>query len=290
MEYGTKEDSMKAAIKMMGLDLDGTVLNEEKKISVRTRQAIIKAIKKGVVVLPATGRPMTGIPEEILKIEGIQYALSANGASVAELSTGKRIHEDCMDYKACADIIKKLEALEVMTDVFLNGRGYSDKKTFEENTKYAPSEAARNYLLSSRKVVDNLPQYLNENKFPVEKITVNFRTEETGALHHKAQVLDILKKYSGLAVVCGVPTNLEITNCSATKGNGLLALGKYLGIGRESIMVCGDSENDLEMIKTAGFGVAMENSPKQVKEAADFITLSNEEDGVAYAIERYVLS
>ena len=87
----------------------------------------------------------------------------------------------------------------------------------------------------------------------------------------------------------GVPTNLEITMATADKGNGMVKLGEYLGITSEEIMTCGDSENDMAMIVAAGFGVAMANGTNEVKEAANYITDSNEEDGVAKVIEKFVL-
>ena len=124
----------------------------------------------------------------------------------------------------------------------------------------------------------------------VEKITVNFK-EEKGVLLWEKEIRERLsEEFPGYAVVKGIPTNLEITVGGATKGNAILHLGELLGIKREEIMVCGDSQNDMEMIKAAGLGVAMGNAAPEVKEAADYITLTNEEDGVAAAIEKFVLS
>ena len=123
----------------------------------------------------------------------------------------------------------------------------------------------------------------------VEKITVNFK-EKDGILLWEKEIRERLsKEFPDCAVVKGVPTNLEITDEQATKGNAILKLGELLGISREEIMVCGDSQNDMEMIKAAGLGVAMGNAMPEVKKAADYITLSNEEDGVAAAIEKFVI-
>jgi len=98
-----------------------------------------------------------------------------------------------------------------------------------------------------------------------------------------------MSEFPQLVAVSGVPTNLEITMATADKGNGMIKLGEYLGITREEIMTCGDSENDMAMIVAAGFGVAMANGTDEVKEAANYITSSNEEDGVAEVIEKFVL-
>lgn len=276
-------------IRMIGLDLDGTVLNDKKEISLRNQKAIREAIKKGVIVLPATGRPLIGIPEEILQFEGIRYAVSANGAVIYDLAEKKKLHEDCMDVETVLSILGRLQKTEIMADVFIDGIGYVEREDFVRNIQYAASEPVREYLIKTRVAVDNLPQFVAQKAQQVQKMTVNFRVMKDGSLFGKSEVLEILEPYSQLAVVSGMATNLEITKRTATKGNGLLKLGRMLGIERENIMACGDSGNDREMLKTVGFGVAMANATADVLEVADFVTGTNEEDGVAYAIERFVL-
>ena len=100
---------------------------------------------------------------------------------------------------------------------------------------------------------------------------------------------DELGRVDGLALVGSLGYNIEINAAGVNKGTGLVELGKLLGTRREEIMACGDGDNDTEMLREAGFGVAMANGEEQVKDAADYITESNEEDGVARAIEKFVL-
>lgn len=276
-------------IRMIGLDLDGTILNNNKEMSPRCQRAIEEAARKGVIVLPATGRPLIGIPEEILRLEGVRYAVSANGAVVYDLVENKKLHEDCMDLETVLSLLIKLQETETMADVFIDGIGYVEREVFASNLQYAESEQMREYLKKTRIAVDNLPQFVEKRGQTVQKMTVNFRMMEDGSLFGKEEVLKILEPYSQLAVVSGMATNLEITKKTATKGNGLLALGKILGIERENIMACGDSGNDREMLRTVGFGVAMANATADVLEVADYVTVSNEEDGVAYVIEQFVL-
>ncbi|MEG2774883.1 MAG: Cof-type HAD-IIB family hydrolase [Acetivibrio sp.] len=276
-------------IKMIGLDLDGTVLNQEKKMGIRTRQAVEEAIKRGVMVLPATGRPLSGIPDEIFKIHGIQYALCANGAVIHDLKKQKKIHEVVMDYKEIMEIIERLKKIDVMADVFIDGRGYVETENLAYHIQFETSAPLREYILKTRTTVENLSVFLKERQQNIQKMTINFRREEDGSLYGKEGVEKILSEYKELAVVSGMATNLEVTNARATKGNGLLILGELFGIKKEEIMACGDSGNDREMLKAVGLGVAMENSTNEVLEIADYITKSNEEDGVAHAIEKFVL-
>ena len=215
--------------------------------------------------------------------------LSANGAVVYDVVENKKIYEDCMDCDMVLSILYKLREIDIMADVFIDGVGYVERESLLYNIQYAISEPVRQYILKTRIPVDNLPEFIKNKKKSIQKMTINFRTLEDGTLYKKEEVLKVLEPYTQLAVVSGLATNLEVTNQSATKGNGLLALGKILGIEKEYIMACGDSGNDREMLRTVGLGVAMENATLDVLEVADFVTKSNEEDGVACAIEHFVL-
>ncbi len=276
-------------IKMVALDLDGTLLNEQKQISERTLKAIQAAIERGVVVLPATGRPISGVPGQVLQIPGIRYVLTANGAAVFDREKNQKLHEECMEAAIVSEILERLKPFEVMADIFVDGMGYVEKKNLERSLDYFPPGPIREYVNATRKPVDSIKEFLMSDGKKVEKITINFLPDGDGELKGKQETLALLAQYKGLAVVSGIPTNLEVTKDAATKGNGLVALGRLLGIRQEEIMACGDSGNDREMLKTVGLGVAMKNATDDVLEVADAVTGSNEEDGVAQAIERYVL-
>lgn len=275
-------------IKLIGLDLDGTLLNDKKELSGRNRKAIERAAAQGVFIVPATGRPLVGLQAPVLSLP-VKYALTANGAAVYEITTKKRIYAACIPREKALAILSMLREYDVMEDCFMDGHGYGEKEKLLQSDLYAMPEVVRAYIKATRKQVENLPEYIRGNDCMVEKITVNFK-EKDGTLLWEKEIRERLsKEFPDCAVVKGVPTNLEITDEQATKGNAILKLGEFLGISREEIMVCGDSQNDMEMIKAAGLGVAMGNAMPEVKKAADYITLSNEEDGVAAAIEKFVI-
>lgn len=287
-----------APIKLIGLDLDGTVFDNEKKISERTKHAIVEAIRQGVVVIPATGRPLAGVPQEFARIEGVKYALTANGAAIYNLETKECIYRDAMSTELASEVIGKLQQYDVMVDAFIDGMGYVERDVLAQKDKYAMSEVIKQYIMSTRRAVSDLVEYIKDNACQVEKITVNFKpASETleddprePKLLWKKEVMEMMAEYPQLMAVSGVPTNLEITMATAHKGNGMIKLGEHLGITAEEIMACGDSENDMAMIVAAGFGVAMANGTDEVKAAANYITSSNEEDGVAEVIEKFVLN
>lgn len=275
-------------IKLIGLDLDGTLLNDKKELSGRNRKAIERAAAQGVFIVPATGRPLVGLQAPVLSLP-VKYALTANGAAVYKLTTKRRIYAAGIPREKALAILSMLQEYDVMEDCFMDGHGYGEKEKLLQSDLYAMPEVVRAYIKATRKQVENLSEYIRENDCMVEKITVNFK-EKDGTLLWEKEIRERLsKEFPDCAVVKGVPTNLEITGEQATKGNAILKLGELLGISREEIMVCGDSQNDMEMIKAAGLGVAMGNAMPEVKKAADYITLSNEEDGVAAAIEKFVI-
>lgn len=277
---------MKYDIRLIGLDLDGTVFNEKKQISDRTINAIQKAIEKGVIVIPATGRPSNGLPDEFTSIPGVRYALTANGSSIIDLLENKAICSNLIDVEDALEVMDELLSYDAHIDMFINGIGYSSKTIKDSVMDYMHTKPMVDYFLKTRIFYDtDIKTFIKNMDQPIEKIQLIFKD-----ISKKEEGFEKLKNHLNFSVTSALANNIEITSLSANKGDGLLDLGKYLHINPEQIMACGDSSNDYEMIKSAGLGIAMGNATKDVKEIADFITLTNEADGVAYAIEQFVLS
>lgn len=280
---------MSNKVKLVALDLDGTLFNSEKKISEKNLDAIKKAVDMGVVVLPATGRPFVGVPEAIKTIPEIHYVITVNGAAVYDLHTGKCVYENPIRHETMVKLIDELDKLDITADLFIGGQGYMDSKNKGFYKRTGLSDAMIEYLVSSRLVVDKLPQYVRDKKPAVQKITINFIKQADGTLYHRDKAVEVAESFSDeLIHVSGGLGNLELTNKEVSKGNALLQLAKQMNIPREQTMACGDSGNDLDMIIKAGIGVAMANSEKAVLDASDYVTLSNDEDGVAAAFEKFV--
>lgn len=279
---------MTPTIRLLALDLDGTVLNNENHISPVTRKALEDAIAAGVTVLPASGRPLSGITQEFLDIPGVNYALTSNGAVVYRLSDGAPIHTDYLDTALAAELIHAFASLHVMTTFFVDGRGYTPATQLELLPLLHVSEPLRVYLRNSRIALEDPVEFIRTHGH-VEKFTLNFLHDEADHWVDEAPVRAILAKHPELSVVSGGVDNLEITAPTASKGHAMLALAAMLGIPREQTMACGDSENDLEMLRSAGLSVAMANSEPCVFEVASVVTTSNEENGVAKAIHDYIL-
>ena len=166
---------------------------------------------------------------------------------------------------------------EIMYDVYVGGIGYTMPEFYNDVYKYVSSEGLAELVRRTRDTVSDNIAYLKERGQDAEKINMFFRDMDA-----RKRMREELSKLPGILVSSSIPNNLEINAEGADKGGALLRLAARLGIARESTMGFGDGENDLSMIRMAGIGVA--NGHESVKEAADYITKTNNEAGVAKAI------
>ena len=266
--------------KLLVLDIDGTLTNEKKEITGHTKHTILRMQKAGVKVVLASGRPTYGVVPTAKELELERYGgfiLSYNGGRIVDCSTGKTIYEKTIPYQAISGIYSQVRGLDVAlmtyegdTIITENPRdAYVDKESFINKMKV--------------KGVGNFLEYVT---FPVVKCLV---AADGGYL---ATVEEKLKGYFGsqLSIYRSEPYFLEIMPKDIDKASSLERLRLLLGLEREGIAACGDGLNDISMIQYAGLGIAMANAQEAVKKVCDFVTKSNEEEGVAYAIDRFILS
>lgn len=275
---------MSRTIRMIGVDLDGTLLNSEKQLTAYTREVLKKAIEQEVAVVVATGRPFSGVPDELKHFPGIRYALTANGARILDMQKQKVVYENLLSVESSEKVIDILRKHHAIHEFFVDGVGYMNEDGLKNVYAYFEDPHMAEYLQGTRIPVKDVKEKLQTMKCEVDKLQGIFRNQKD-----KEEALEELNTLSGIVVTAAMDNNLEINKEGTNKGLGLLQLGKSLGISREEIMACGDGGNDVEMLKEVGFAVAMANGSDPVKKAADFVTVSNDEDGVAKAIERFVL-
>lgn len=276
---------MKRNIKMIGFDLDGTLLNSNKEISDYTRDVMKEAVKQGVIILPATGRPLTGIPKPVMALPGIRYAVTANGARVVDVQEDKVLHEALLPYEKGKELLEIFAKYDTYREVYYEGFGYATADMVEHIEEYMPIKPMIEYMRTTRRRVPDVEAMFHEKKMAVDKLQALFRDTETRDLAMK----EVKEKVQGAAVTSALGNNIEANGEDAQKGIALLKLGEILGIKKDEIMAFGDGSNDMDMISRVGFGVAMENGIDEIKEAADYITVTNDEHGVAKAIEKFVL-
>lgn len=274
-------------IRMVGMDLDGTLFTNDKKITEHTRKILEKIIEQGVVALAATGRPESGLPRELLEVPGISYALTSNGARIIRLPSRQVVYQQLIPWDVALQAIHMMQTWEhCVWEVYFDGKVYVEDGEYHFLYHEDMSPALIEYIHKSRIFQKDLLGKIEREHIGLEKIHMVF--EETSWRDEKLKELQ--EAFPQLDVSCATTFNMEINSALAGKGNGLLALGKILGISREEIMACGDAENDWDMLKKAGFSVVMENGNEATRKLADFVTRSNEEEGVAWALEQFVLT
>lgn len=276
-------------IKLVALDLDGTLFDNSSRISKRNLTAIRSITDKGIHVVISTGRPFEGIPFDQIKGTGINYAITANGSGIYEISTGKCLYENAMDEELVTPILNFLLTRDIHMDAFIGGKGYTPVQCVETAQKLTVPSSIKNYIITTRTRLDNVLQFIHENQLKVQKMTLNFYPAADGTLIDRETVRKFLVSNPSITTVCGGYNNLEFTRADANKGVGLRKLAEILGVNPDATMAIGDTENDLAIIEAAGIGVAMGNATDAVKARADYVTTTNTKDGVAAAIEHFIL-
>lgn len=273
-------------IKLIALDMDGTILMDDfRSISERNKKALEMAIKKGVEVVPATGRIRCQLPETVTEIEGIRYAITSNGAIVYNLKADQLISANYIGSGTAEKIISVLQKRSLFYGIYYKGNNYIEKGAFErlENTeRFDPGQL--DFVSSESLLVDSIYDFALENKRAVEKIDVPFLSDNNYRV-----LWQKFSNYKGVSLTGPIPNTIEISHFMSNKREGLRQLCHQLKINPQEVMAIGDSDNDLEMFKFAGLPVAMENATDELKALAKEETGHYLEDGVADAIEKFVL-
>ena len=267
-------------IRALALDLDGTLTNSQKEVTPATRAALDAARQKGVNIILASGRPVVGVMPVARELELEKkggYILAYNGGQILDCATGETLHQS----RLAPDSIPRIcEFARRRGLAFLT---YDREGVITENAgdEYIQKEAWINRLPVRQ--VEDLPA---EVDFPVTKMLVVGPPQQTENAERAMRA-----QFKGeFDCFRSEPYFLEVVPMGVEKAASLEILLKKLGIEREELMACGDGFNDLPMLRYAGLGVAMANAQSAVKQAADRVTLSNDEDGVAAAVKQYILS
>lgn len=272
-------------IKLIALDLDGTLLDSNGIISNKTCDAIKEAVKRGIEIVPATGRNIGLICEEIKAIDGIRYAITSNGAAVIDIREEKVIFSNFINLDILKRIIDLIKNYPIVIELYADGHAYVDRDVFDNPEKYNLNENQIHLMAYNHILIDNFFNLIDESKDTnwikcVEKINIPFLNEDI-----KKKVLKNLSdEVNEIKITSSGKDNLEINISSANKGNGLEKLVNILGIRLEEVAAIGDNNNDIEMIEISGLGIAMGNAIDEIKNKAGYVTVDNDKNGAAEAI------
>lgn len=276
---------MKHKIKMIGFDLDGTLLTDQKELGEYTVQILKRAVEEGIVILPITGRPLCGLPEEVTGLTGLRYAITANGARILDLKNAAVLKEQLVSVETAEKILDILGNYDSLREIYYDGTGYAEREKLEQIDHFFEEGPMAEYVRSTRQPVENLMDKFRKESREVDKVQGVFAD-----LGEREAALDEIRKLEGVTITGALHNNIEVNAAGVDKGNALLWLAQYLGIAPEETMAFGDGNNDITLLEKAGTGVAMKNGIEEVKHAADRITeKTNDEEDAAKFIETYVL-
>lgn len=263
------------------LDLDGTLTNSKKEITEPTRKALIEIQQAGKIVVLASGRPINGVrplAEQLDLARYGNYMLSFNGARITKCSSNETIYNKTLPSEVIRpvyELVKSYPGLDIVS--------YTDEEII---SGVEPNEYT---LLESR--IDGMPvrqavDFPSELKDPVNKMLITGNPDSIAELEERMKSI-----YHGfINIYRSEPYFLEVMPQNIDKAHSLHRLLTTIGLSAEQMICCGDGYNDVSMIEYAGLGVAMENAQLIVKEKADFITHSNDEDGVLHVINLFMRS
>lgn len=270
-------------IRLIAMDLDGTALQKDRKsFSPRLEAALLEAYRRGVAIVPVTGRQYGMLPD-CLKAhpEWESLVVCCNGGQILELGTGRRIWGVDISGAALEALLRIRAKYDLPMEFSSNSRLYLTQRDYQRQLPDPGLEFHRDTILANHGVfVDSLEPLCKRDVEKVNLLCIPAHLRETVAEELKA--VDVSAVWS--SANC-----MEITHPEATKGNGIRALCEILGLPMESVMALGDSGNDETMLRQAGLGVAMGNAPDHVKAWARAVTDTYDRDGAAKAIEVYVL-
>lgn len=268
--------------KVLALDIDGTVMTSQKKVTQRTIDAITQAQEQGVKVVLASGRPPLGMKPlahrlQLDRYEG--YILSFNGGKIIDCKTQETIFEQLIEPEWASKLYDAAKENDV--HILSYTKDGNAVVTEHPDDSYIELECRLNNL-----PMQHVASFKDYIRFPVNKCIMTGDGEYLAAV--EPRIKELVNGH--LNAFRSEPFFLEIMPNQVDKAFALQKLLESLGLSRENLIACGDGYNDVSMLDFAGLGVAMENAQDTAKQASNFITRSNDEDGVAHAVEKFILS
>lgn len=276
------------SVKIILTDLDGTLLSSgQVAISEKNMNALKKANEKGIIIVPCTGRSVDMLPPELLSCDFVRYVVACHGARVYDRNTRCTLYSDTLSPEESYRVLKIIQGKGIYAEIAADNRIYVEKE-LADNLKEYPTPSHHLWYMWDRRfiAVDNIADYFRDNKIGIEKVNIYGMDESIQA--------DVFNALSNLEFIKftkpQVGADLEFYHSSLDKMKAIKELLNELDINIDEAFGTGDSMTDYDMLRNVGVSVAMGNAIEKVKEAARYITETNTEDGVAVAVERYVLN
>lgn len=273
-------------IKLIALDLDATLLDSQKTISPRNLGALERARQMGVLMVPVTGRPAQGLPQAVRDLPGLRYAVTSNGATIRDWVEDRFLLEKHLTPEKSLEVLDACRDFAMIREVFREGVGYLTQADYEILRDRYLGTPMWEYVMGTRQVLPgSLEDFLREDDRPVEELF--FLTDSP---ERKEALRKHLSPLPDIGFADPFPNDLEVMAGGIDKGEAFQWLLDYLGIDPAETIAMGDGGSDIPLLRAAGIGIAMDNALDYVKAAADHVTASCDEDGVALALEKYLFA
>lgn len=268
-------------IRLIALDLDGTTLNSKGHISNLTKKTLEKAIARGIHVVIASGRARSALPADVLAIRGLNYAITSNGSSIYALPHFERIYANDMMPEVIDAVLPIAAGCGFTYEAFISGNAYTARAYYDCPTSFGVPERMNAYVRNTRTPVASMSDFIREHRHEIEGI--DLIVPDTG---RKKEIQEQLSQIPNLYLTSSESYYIELAAGTVSKASALHELASRLHINPSEIIAFGDGGNDIELITYAGLGVAMQNAAPSLIAAANDITRSNDEDGIAWYLEK----
>ncbi|MGI6007312.1 MAG: HAD family hydrolase [Ruminococcus sp.] len=271
-------------IKLIAIDLDGTLLDGECVFREENRIMIRRALKAGYCVVPTTGRSFQNARYEIFKnFDELPYYINANGTVVTDGKTEEVLYTASFPPGMAGKIYRLCKEYKTYIEPYAGRYAFMEQEGIDHLYRSGLPLSYCEQLMRTNILCENMEKEIEEGEYPVSKFHIV--CESIGEKEIlKARIAAI----PGLYPISVVDQNIEVVYQKKSKRDGLKFLCDYLGISRENVMALGDSSNDVEMLEWAGCSVAMGNASDQVKQTAEYVTDSNDNGGVAKALQHFL--
>ncbi|HJC56304.1 MAG TPA: Cof-type HAD-IIB family hydrolase [Candidatus Eisenbergiella intestinipullorum] len=271
---------------LIALDMDGTLLDSSQRITPRARAAVRRILEQGRQVTFATGRCRTQLTQYLEYFPKMRYLICENGACICDLKEGKDLFRRSIAVREVRHILGAVEKEDVLITLFIGNRSFLGEGSLTRLEEFG-LESYRPVFAESAVVVEDLFSFYRSRPLEVEKVSLFFRNG-TGGGPARMRVQERVRRLP-LSIAVSAPGNLELTAENVNKGTGLELLCGFLKLPLSAAVAVGDGGNDMQLLRTAGLGVAMENAPQALRAAAQAVVPDCDHEGAAIAMERYLL-
>ncbi|MDD6024407.1 MAG: HAD family hydrolase [Oscillospiraceae bacterium] len=268
--------------KLIALDLDETLLDSNSKLPPKNRAALLRAAAEGIHIVVASGRSYASLPQEMLELPGVQYAICSNGAAVCEAKTGKILYQRTLPKAAVHEILRRTKGEFLTYEAFLRGKPYAQQDYILEPQRYMADAQTVRYVKSTRQPVPNILDFILEHETELDCLDL-----VVGSMAVKEKMMEAMASIPDIYLTTSVPRLVELSHRDCGKHRGLQFLSERLGIAPSQVVAFGNADNDADMLRWAGWGIAVANGSPRCLEEADLITDHYLSEGVASALERW---